>query len=142
MTDAAHGVRIALSAAVLRRGDWSPGVQNPQHVAFSTSDITTTAALVRELGLPVLDIPANYYDDLDARFALPPRLMADLREYSLLYDRDEHGEFLHFYTPVLGSRVFFEIVRRLGDYAGYGAANAPIRMAAHRRERLGRQAHG
>jgi 4-hydroxyphenylpyruvate dioxygenase len=37
---------------------------------------------------------------------------------------------------VLGGRVFFEVVQRIGGYAGYGEFNAPIRMAAHRRQRL------
>jgi len=54
----------------------------------------------------------------------------------VLYDRDAHGEFLLFYTELLGSRVFFEIVQRIGGYRGYGAANAPVRMTAHRRQRL------
>ena len=27
-------------------------------------------------------------------------------------------------------RVFFEIVQRIGGYQGYGAVNAPIRLAA------------
>jgi 3-dehydroshikimate dehydratase len=48
----------------------------------------------------------------------------------VLYDRADHGEFLHFYTRMLGSRLFFEVVQRVGDYDGYGAANAPVRMAA------------
>ena len=52
-------------------------------------------------------------DDLDARFDLPPDLLGDLREHSILYDRDEHGEYLHFYTEMLGSRVFFEVVQRI-----------------------------
>ena len=55
----------------------------------------------------------------------------------MLYDRDEHGEYLHFCTEMLGSRVFFEVVQRIDGYAGYGAAaTAPVRMAAHRRRRL------
>jgi len=29
--------------------------------------------------------------------------------------------------------VFFEVVQRTGGYAGYGAANAPVRLAAQRR---------
>ncbi|NKQ56255.1 sugar phosphate isomerase/epimerase and 4-hydroxyphenylpyruvate domain-containing protein [Amycolatopsis sp. K13G38] len=136
MADAGHSVRIALSVAVLRRGDWAPGVQDPQHIAFASDDALASAKAMRALGLPVLEIPANYYDDLEARLALPPGLLAELREYSVLYDRDANGEFLHFYTPLAGSRVFFEVVQRIGGYAGYGAANAPVRMAAHRRARL------
>ena len=52
------------------------------------------------------------------------------------------GEFLHFYTEVLGGRVFFEVVQRIGGYAGYGEVNAPIRMAAHRRQRHPRRRRG
>jgi 4-hydroxyphenylpyruvate dioxygenase len=73
----------------------------------------------------VLPIPGNYYDDLAARWDVP----AGLRELHVLYDRDDHGEFLHFYTRTMG-RVFLEVVQRVGGYAGYGARNAPIRLAA------------
>ena len=55
----------------------------------------------------------------------------------MLRDRDEHGELLHFYTRIMGDRVFFEVVQRIGGYTGYGAANSPVRMAAHRRVRQG-----
>ncbi|SDK82831.1 4-hydroxyphenylpyruvate dioxygenase [Glycomyces sambucus] len=137
MTDAERRVRIALSVAAVRRGGWAPGVPHPQHVAFATADAATAAARLRGAGL-LLEIPGNYYDDLDARLDLPPDRLALMRERSLLYDRDEHGELLHCYTPVLGSRVFFEAVQRIGGYTGYGAPNAPVRMAAHRRERLAR----
>ncbi len=74
-------------------------------------------------------MPDNYYDDLDARFDLDPELLATLRSLGLLYDRDAEGEFLHFYTATVG-RVFFEVVERRGGYDGYGAANAPVRLAA------------
>ncbi|MFC3493979.1 bifunctional sugar phosphate isomerase/epimerase/4-hydroxyphenylpyruvate dioxygenase family protein [Glycomyces rhizosphaerae] len=133
MTDAAQWVRIALSVAAVRRGEWAPGVPHPQHVAFATDDIAGAAARLRDRGL-LLAIPDNYYDDLDARIA--PERLDLLREHSLLYDRDEQGEFLHCYTPVLGTRIFFEVVQRISGYRGYGALNAPVRMAAHRRVRL------
>lgn len=49
----------------------------------------------------------------------------------MLYDRDERGgEFLHFYTVMLGRRLFFEVVQRTG---GYGAPSTPVRMAAQLR---------
>jgi 4-hydroxyphenylpyruvate dioxygenase len=133
----AHGrVRVALDSALLRRGTWAPGVREPQHIAFATADAITSARTMRALGAPLLAIPGNYYDDLDARLAPDPKLLADLREQSVLYDRDEHGEFLHFFTEVLGERIFFEVVQRVGRYAGYGAVNAPVSMAAHRRDRM------
>ncbi len=136
-TDPDHRVRVTLNAALFRRGEWAPAVPEPQHVAFASTDVIASARALRSMGAPLLDIPANYYDDLDARLDLPPDLLATMRELSVLYDRDEHGEYLHVCTEVLGSRVFFEVVQRIDGYAGYGAAaTAPIRMAAQRRRRL------
>ncbi|HEY8471222.1 MAG TPA: TIM barrel protein [Natronosporangium sp.] len=136
-SDPAHQVRIALNTAPMRRGDWAPTVPNPQHIAFATDDAVACARALRERGVPMLAIPANYYDDLDARLALPAELLAAIRAHSILYDRDEHGEYLHFFTELLGSRLFFEVVQRIDGYAGYGApSSTPLRMAAHRRQRL------
>jgi 4-hydroxyphenylpyruvate dioxygenase len=136
VTDPAGTVRIGLSVSVLRRGtEWHPGVTDPQHVAFASDDVLAAARAARAAGAPLLDIPANYYDDLDARLAPPSSLLQELRALGVLYDRDADGEFLHFYTEILGGRVFFEVVQRIGGYAGYGEANAPVRMAAHRRQR-------
>ena len=129
-------VRIGMTVSVLRRGgQWRPGVTDPQHVAFATDDIVAAARAAAAAGAPVLPVPANYYDDLDARLALPADRLAVLRELNLLYDRNSDGEFWHFYTAVLGGRVFFEVVQRVGGYQGYGEVNSPVRMAAHRRQR-------
>jgi 4-hydroxyphenylpyruvate dioxygenase-like putative hemolysin/sugar phosphate isomerase/epimerase len=136
-TDPGDRVRITLSTAPLRRGDWAPAVSSPQHVAFATDDAIACAKVMHELNAPILEIPSNYYDDLDARLALPAELLATMREHSILYDRDERGAYLHFFTEMLGSRVFFEVVQRIDGYAAYGAPNSiPLRMAAHRRQRL------
>ncbi len=77
-------------------------------------------------------MPANYADDLDARLDLDPHLLAAVREHGLLYEEDADGGYLHLVTEVLGDRVFFEVVQRLGGYDGYGTTNAPVRMTAHR----------
>jgi 4-hydroxyphenylpyruvate dioxygenase len=135
--DPTHRVRITLNTTPLRRGDWAPAIANPQHIAFASDDAIATAERMRAHGAAVLPIPDNYYDDLDARLALPTERLANLRENSVLYDRDDHGEYLHFYTEMLGSRVFLEVVQRIGGYAGTGDPNsAPVRMAAHRQRRL------
>ena len=135
--DPSGRVRITLNSAVLRRGDWAPQVASPQHVAFISDNVIASAKAMRARGAPVLSIGENYYDDLDARLQLPQEILADMREHSILYDSDEAGEYLHFYTEMLGSRMFFEVVQRIGEYAGYGApSSAPVRMAAHRHRRL------
>ncbi len=124
-------VRLALNVAPLAF-DRSGGY--PQHVAFSSPDTMAVARAARERGLRPLPIPRNYYDDLAARFALDPGLVDEMEELGVLYDRDGAGDFLHFYTETVGG-VFFEVVERRGGYDGYGAPNAPVRLAAqHLRE--------
>nr|WP_162241212.1 TIM barrel protein [Leifsonia sp. Leaf325] len=136
-SDPSGQVRITLNTSPLRRGDWAPGVSSPQLVAFATDDAIASAQVMRERGVPILEMPSNYYDDLDARLSLPDQFIAALRENSILYDRDETGEFLHFFTEMLGSRVFFEVVQRIDGYTGFGdPRSVPLRMAAHRRQRL------
>ena len=132
---AAGLVRITLNTAPLRRGDWAPAIPSPQHVAFRTDDAIASARAMRALGAPVLKIPDNYYDDLDARLDLPPELpRARCGSTRSCTTATSSGEYLHFYTEMLGSRVFFAVVQRIGGYAGYGDPNsAPVRMAAHRR---------
>lgn len=88
------------------------------------------ARVLRERGAALLHIPDNYYADLDARWQLPAGLIRDLREHHVMYDADGTGEFLHFYTALTGSSLFFEVVQRTQAYDGYGAVNAPVRMAA------------
>ena len=119
-------VRIALNVPALA------GAQQAelQHVAFACEDALATARLLRERGAPLLPIPANYYDDLEARFEL--ELVDALRELGVLYDRDAGGELLHFYTAQVGGRMFFEFLERRGAYDGYGAVNSPVRLAAQR----------
>jgi 4-hydroxyphenylpyruvate dioxygenase len=104
-----------------------------QHLAFRTGDIFATAAALRKLGFRPLEISPNYYDDLEARFGIEPALSDQLRVHNILYDRDEAGEYFQFYSTNYGEGFFFEIVERRGAYKGYGAANAPFRIAAQKR---------
>jgi 4-hydroxyphenylpyruvate dioxygenase len=130
MRTADGSIRVPLNVAppVLERSGL------PQHVAFSTDRIVDLARSARDRGLEFLSVPDNYYDDLVARFDLAPATVAQLHELGLLYDREAGGEFVHFYTATVGE-VFFEVVQRRGGYDGYGAANAPIRLAAQRASR-------
>jgi 4-hydroxyphenylpyruvate dioxygenase len=119
------GVRLALNVPLLP----DHGPAELQHVAFATRDVKAAVRRARAAGVPMLAIPRNYYDDLEARLGLDT---TELRELGLLYDREPAGgELLHAFTATRG-RVFFELLERRGGYAGYGAANTPIRMAAQR----------
>ncbi|ALV32344.1 sugar phosphate isomerase/epimerase and 4-hydroxyphenylpyruvate domain-containing protein [Streptomyces sp. CdTB01] len=119
------GVRIALSVGAAPADD----TVHAQHIALATPDVVAAARRFRAAGGTLLPMPANYYDDLAARFAFADGELETYRELGILYDRDAHGEFRHCYTRTVG-RVFFELVQRDGGYRGYGAVNAPVRLAA------------
>ncbi|MBB4105288.1 4-hydroxyphenylpyruvate dioxygenase [Rhizobium borbori] len=104
-----------------------------QHIAFATNDIFATAKALTTLGFQALPISRNYYEDLEARFGLDPDFSDAMREAGILYDRDDNGEYFQIYSRTFGEGFFFEIIERRGAYAGYGAMNAPFRIAAQRR---------
>lgn len=106
-----------------------------QHIALTTNDIFATAEALAKGGFDALPIPDNYYDDLASRFDLDPDRLARMKRYQILYDAGEEGEFLQLYSRPTANGFFFEIVQRNG-YQGYGAPNAPFRIAAQKR--LGR----
>jgi len=103
-----------------------------QHIAFVTSDIFATAKRLRARGVELLAIPENYYDDLEARIDLQPGALDRLRANNVLYDRQGTGEYFQIYTKTFDGGFFFELVERRA-YTGFGAANAPIRLAAQTR---------
>jgi len=125
-------VRIALSVGPAPTEDGA----HAQHIALAVEDVVAAARRFREAGGRTLRIPANHYDDLAARFDFAEGELETYQDLGILYDRDAGGEFRHCYTRTVG-RVFFELVQRDGDYRGYGAPNAPVRLAAqHTAKRL------
>ncbi|MEU4464572.1 TIM barrel protein [Streptomyces sp. NPDC024017] len=118
-------VRIALTVGAAPTDD----TVHAQHIALATDDVVASARRFRDAGGTLLPVPANYYDDLAARFEFADGELETYRDLGILYDRDAHGVFRHCYTRTVG-RVFFELVQRDGGYRGYGAANAPVRLAA------------
>ncbi len=109
------------------------------HIALESTDIFATVDKLRSNGVPLLPIPENYYDDLNARLALPGDLIDRLRQNGVLYDRIAEAEFFQVYTEPFEDRFYFEIMQRRGGYDLYGAPNAPVRMAALAQLRQRRQ---
>ena len=116
-------------AARFVEGEMGAGVQ---HIAFQTEDIIEAAGTLTALGLEILPVPPNYYDDLRARFGLPEDFIATLNKSNVFYDRDASGEYFQFFSRAFDKRFFFEIAQRRG-YTGYGAANSAVRLAAQAR---------
>ena len=124
-------VRLALNVAPLAF-DHPHGF--PQHVAFSSTDVMAAARAARERGLRPLADPRQLLrrpagpvrpargagrGDARARRALRPGRRPATSPTS---------------TPRTVGGVFFEVVQRRGGYDGYGAANAPVRLAAQHAE--------
>jgi len=103
-----------------------------QHIALATSDILETAKRLKANGIDLLPIPENYYDDLEVRTDLAAEDVERLRASNILYDREGGAEYFQAYTKTLEGGFFFEIVERR-SYQGYGAVNAPIRLASQTR---------
>jgi 4-hydroxyphenylpyruvate dioxygenase len=139
LVSADGAVRLALNASESRATATGRFISayagaGVHHVALATDDIARTAAALRHAGAPLLPMPANYYDDLAARWPLEDADLASLQSYGLLYDQDTAGSFRHLYTDAFAERFYFEAVQRDGAYAGFGAANAPVRAAAQARQ--------
>ncbi|MEY2891333.1 MAG: hypothetical protein RJA98_1241 [Pseudomonadota bacterium] len=116
----------AISRSVARYG--GAGVQQ---VAIEVSDVLATVAALRAQGAPLLPVPDNYYDDVDAKYALEPAFLAALRSSGVFYERDaQGGEFLHAYAAPFDDRFEFEFIERRGGYDLYGSTNSPFRLAA------------
>ncbi|MFC9910206.1 bifunctional sugar phosphate isomerase/epimerase/4-hydroxyphenylpyruvate dioxygenase family protein [Streptomyces sp. NPDC127197] len=125
VTNADGSVRIALTVGAAPTDD----TVRAQHIALATDDVVAAARRFREAGGRLLPVPANYHDDLAARYDLTDEELTTYRDLGILYDRDAYGVFRHCYTQTVG-RVFFELVQRDDGYRGYGAQNAPVRLAA------------
>ncbi|WP_395397188.1 TIM barrel protein [Novosphingobium sp. BL-8A] len=107
-----------------------------QHVALTCEDIMATAGIIRGRGAAMLDIPANYYDDLIARFGFDDEACLRMERGGVLYDEDGAGNaYRQLYSRAFDKLFFFEFVERGGTYAGYGAPNAGVRLAAQNRFR-------
>lgn len=120
-----QSARTAMSRAVAAAGG-----ALVQSIALRSDDVFASVEAARAAGVAFVPVPGNYHDDLAARWDLPAAMLARMRALGVMLDRDAGGEWLHATTlPTVGG-VSFEIVQRVGRYAGFGVANAPVRLAA------------
>lgn len=130
------GVRYALNVSerdstAVARSVGRFGGAGVHHVAVHVADAEAAVVRLRAAGAAILPIPANYYDDLAAKHEVPPETLARWQALGLMMERDAAGgEFLHAYTVPFDDRFFFEVIERRGGYDGYGALDAPVRLAA------------
>ena len=130
---AAGSLRIILSVTDTAVGGASAG--GVTQVAFRCADVAEVVRKGRAAGVRFLQVPDNYYEDLDARFELDPGHLARLKEHGLMYDRDARGQLTHVYTETINDSFYLEIVQRDGDYDDYGSPSTHVRLAAQHRAR-------
>lgn len=127
---ASGNLRIVLTASEDNRATGRRGIDQ---VAFACPDVEAAVRRARAAGVQFLDVPDNYYLDLESRFDLDPDYLARLREGGLLYDEDERGAFVHAYTQLINDVFHIELTQRISGYDEYGAPAAHVRLAAHER---------
>lgn len=124
--------RDALSARFLSQS-FGAGYQ---HVALRVRDMDVAAVALARHGLQRMPVPANYHDDAAVKFALADDIAATMRAHDVMIDEEGDGRrFRQIYSRAFSRTFFFEFVERTGGYDGYGAPNAPIRLAAQNRFR-------
>ena len=95
-----------------------------QHIALLTTDILSTISALRRNGIDFLDVPDNYYDDLQDRVGIIDEDIKKLKELKILVDRDSDGYLLQLFTKPIQDRptLFIEIIQRKGCQ-GFGKGN-------------------
>ena len=106
-----------------------------QHIAFASADIFASAEALQAAGVESCRSRTTTTTTSRRASALRRSFSSGCEQRRLLYDRDDAGEYFQLYTAPFADRFFFEIVERRGGYRGFGAANAPIRLAAQARSK-------
>ena len=150
--------RSGMNARVVQRGPikfplQEPWVANPTgpiaefielnggggvyHLAFLTNDIVHTLRELQQNNVDVLPTPGRYYDMLAKRVGPIDEQLDDLRDLSVLVDRDDWGYLLQVFTRSLHKRqtLFFEVIQRK-NARGFGSGNIRALFDAVESDRL------
>src|SRR5206468_1756537 len=97
-----------VSTSIDGRGD-GVGLEAFDHVVG-------TVEAMKERGMPFLDTPDAYYDEVESRVGEISEDYDDLKRLRILADRDEDGYLLQIFTKTAQDRptVFFEVIERHG----------------------------
>jgi 4-hydroxyphenylpyruvate dioxygenase len=111
-----------------------------QHVALATTDIYGAVERLRTNGIRFLDVPATYYDAVDARVPGHGEDLARMRRDGILVDGTSKGDkLLQIFTTTVIGPIFFEIIER-HEHEGFGEGNFRALFEAMEREQIERGA--
>ena len=110
-----------------------------QHIALATNDICATVDALKAAGIPFINVPDSYYEDLEARVGKIDEDADALRARHILVDRDDEGYLLQIFSQPLQDRptLFIEIIQRKGA-RGFGKGNFKALFEAIEREQARR----
>ena len=111
-----------------------PGVQ---HIALMGPDIISTITDLVERGLPFLDVPDTYYEQLPDRPFSFTEDISTLNRLRLLADGDSKGYLLQIFTKPLIGPLFFEFIQRKNNW-GFGEGNFQALFEAIERDQMKR----
>jgi 4-hydroxyphenylpyruvate dioxygenase len=100
---------------------------NSEPTGFAAEALRMHETNVSEIALEVPD--ASHAAERATAMRAPVR-HTPVRAYNILYDEEGEGRFFQTYSKSSPEGLFFEILERQG---GYGAPNAPFRIAAQKR---------
>ncbi|MBL8923693.1 MAG: 4-hydroxyphenylpyruvate dioxygenase [Myxococcaceae bacterium] len=96
-----------------------PGIQ---HLAFLTDDILGSLKKLEGTPVEMLDMDAEYYQDVFQRFPQVTEDKADIQRRNVLVDGDEKGYLLQIFTKNLIGPIFIEIIQRKNHFS-FGEGN-------------------
>jgi len=110
-----------------------------QHIAMESENIRETISTMRANGVEFINVPDTYYVDLLERVGEITEPVEELRELSILVDRDDKGYMLQIFTKPVEDRptLFFEIIQRRGGES-FGKGNFKALFEAIERDQAER----
>ncbi len=94
-----------------------------QHMAFASSNIFKSVAVLRKNGVKFTSYPDSYYRKLKEKY---PQLDVDkLQAHGVLCDVMDDSLLFQVFTAPIGDRAtfFYEVVQRVNQYEGFGLDN-------------------
>lgn len=114
----------------------TPGVQ---HIAIATDNIIKTVEDLKSRGIPFIQVPSTYYEELESRVGKIDEDIESLSRLGILVDRDDDGYLLQIFTKPLQDRptLFIEIIQRKGARS-FGLGNFKALFEAIERDQAKR----
>lgn len=113
-----------------------------QHLALLSNDLNTSVEKIAQSGIPFMEIPDTYYQQVDGRMPGHGQDVSRLRSNGILIDGDREPDgswnmLLQLFSKNVVGPIFFEFIERRGN-DGFGNNNAKALFEAIERDQIKR----